>query len=89
MPTVAEAGLPGFDVTVWYGFVAPAGTPSEVVHIINAETQKALALPSVRESLSRQGFEIMGGSPQEFASFMQADIEKWSRLVKTANLPKL
>jgi tripartite-type tricarboxylate transporter receptor subunit TctC len=89
VPTVAEAGLPGFDVTVWYGFVAPAGTPSEVVRIINTETQKALALPAVRESLSRQGFEIMGGSPQEFASFMKADIEKWSRLVKTANLPKL
>ena len=89
VPTVAEAGLPGFDVTVWYGFVAPTGTPSEVVQIINAETQKALALPAVRESLTRQGFEIMGGSPQEFAAFMKADIEKWSRLVRTANLPKL
>jgi tripartite-type tricarboxylate transporter receptor subunit TctC len=89
VPTVAEAGLPGFDVTVWYGFVAPNGAPAEVVQIINAETQKALALPLVRESLSRQGFEIMGGSPQEFAAFMKADIEKWSRLVKAANLPKL
>lgn len=89
VPTVAEAGLPGFDVTVWYGFVAPTGVSAEVVQTINTETQKALALPSVRESLSRQGFEIMGGSPQEFAAFMKADIEKWSRLVKSANLPKL
>jgi tripartite-type tricarboxylate transporter receptor subunit TctC len=89
VPTVAEAGLPGFDVTVWYGFVAPVGTPPEVARIINAETQKALALPAVRESLTRQGFEIMGGSPEEFASYMKADIEKWSRLVRTANLPKL
>jgi tripartite-type tricarboxylate transporter receptor subunit TctC len=88
VPTVAEA-VPGFDVMSWYGFVAPAGTPPEVVSKINAESQKALTLPSVREALFKQGFEIMGLPPQEFAAYMQADVDKWTRLVNTAKLPKL
>jgi tripartite-type tricarboxylate transporter receptor subunit TctC len=89
VPTIAESGLPGFDVAVWYGFVGPGVIPVEVVNILNSEAQKALASPAVREALFRQGLEVMGGSPQEFAAFMKADVEKWTRLVEKAKLPKL
>ncbi len=89
VPTVIESGLPGFDITAWFGFVAPAGTPADIVQKLNAESQKALALPSVREALTKQGFEISGGSPQDFAQFMRAEIEKWTRVVNDAGLAKL
>ncbi len=89
VPTVIESGLPGFDITAWFGFVAPAGTPADIVQKLNAESQKALALPSVRDALAKQGFEISGGSPQEFAEFMRAEIEKWTRVVNQAGLTKL
>ena len=89
VPTVAEAGLPGFDVVAWFGFVAPAGTPADIVARLNAEAQKALALPSVREALTKQGFEVMGGSSQEFGQFMRTEIDKWTRVVNGAGLPKL
>ena len=89
VPTVAEAGLPGFDVVAWFGFIAPAGTPADIVARLNAEAQKALAMPSVREALTKQGFEVMGGSSQEFGQFMRAEIDKWTRVVNGAGLPKL
>jgi tripartite-type tricarboxylate transporter receptor subunit TctC len=89
VPTVTEAGLTGFDVMSWYGLVGPGAQPDEVVKKINGETQKALAVPSVKDAMARQGFEIMGGSPQEFAEYMKNDIDKWTRLVNGANLPKL
>lgn len=89
VPTVAEAGLTGFNVMSWYGLVGPGVQPAEVVAKINAETQKALAVPSVKDAMARQGFETMGGSPQEFAEYMKNDIDKWTRLVNGANLPKL
>ncbi len=89
VPTVAEAGLPGFDVVAWFGFVAPAGVPADIVARLNAEAQKALALPAVREALTKQGFDVMGGSAQEFGQFMRTEIDKWTRVVNSANLPKL
>lgn len=84
VPTVAEAGLPGFDVTAWFGFVAPAGTPEAILQRLNAESLKALEQPAVRQALINQGFEIMGGSRQEFAQFMRAEIDKWARVVKAS-----
>ena len=89
VPTVAEAGLPGFDVVAWFGFVAPAGVPADIIARLNAEAQKALALPAVREALTKQGFDVMGGSSQEFGQFMKSEIDKWTRVVNNANLPKL
>ena len=89
VPTVAEAGLPGFDVVAWFGFVAPAGVPADIIARLNAEAQKALALPAVREALTKQGFDVMGGSSQEFGQFMKSEIDKWTRVVNSANLPKL
>ncbi len=82
-PTVAES-LPGFEVIAWFGLVAPAGTPPAIVQRLNAEAQKALADPGVRQRLADQGFDIMGGSAAEFAAFMKNEIDKWATVVKAS-----
>jgi tripartite-type tricarboxylate transporter receptor subunit TctC len=84
VPTVAESGLPGFEVIAWFGLVAPAGTPPAIVQRLNAEAQKALADPGVRQRLADQGFDIMGGTPAEFGAFMKAEIDKWAKVVKAS-----
>jgi tripartite-type tricarboxylate transporter receptor subunit TctC len=83
-PTAIESGLAGFDVTAWFGLVAPSGVPQPIVQRLNAEAQKALADAAVRQSLVAQGFEPMGGTPAEFAQFMRAEIEKWGRVVRAS-----
>jgi tripartite-type tricarboxylate transporter receptor subunit TctC len=82
LPTIAESGLPGYSVIAWFGLFAPAGTPVAVVDRLNAEANKALATPSVRDSLVAQGFELMGGSVPEFAAFVRSEIDKWAKVVK-------
>ncbi len=84
VPTVAESGLPGFEVTAWFGLVGPAGMPAAVTERLSSETRKALALPAVREAYINQGFDVMGGSPQDFARFMAAEIDKWAKVVKVS-----
>ncbi len=82
LPTVAEAGLPGFKADVWFGVVAPAGTPSEIVSRLNSEIGKIMRMPDVRERLLPQGIEPMTNTPEEFATFIHAEIAKWAELVK-------
>ena len=86
VPTVAESGYPGFEALSWQGLFAPAGTPREVIERLNAETQKALASPDIRDFFSRQGFEVAGSSPAEFRAFIEAEIPKWAKVVKEAGL---
>jgi tripartite-type tricarboxylate transporter receptor subunit TctC len=83
MPTMAEAGVPGFDVQSWQAVYAPAGTPKDVVQKLNAEISKILAMPDVREKLGKQlGMELAGGSPEELAALMKREIPRWAELVK-------
>ncbi len=82
VPNNIEAGLPGFDVVSWFGFVAPKGTPAEAIRRVNAELQKALAKKEVRASLAKLGFEPVGGTPEEFASFIARETAKWSRAIR-------
>lgn len=82
LPTIAESGLPGYEVIAWFGLFAPAGTPAPVIDRMNAEANKALAIPAVRENLMTQGFELMGGTVAEFAAFVRNEIEKWAKVVK-------
>jgi tripartite-type tricarboxylate transporter receptor subunit TctC len=89
LPTVAESGLPGFEVTAWFGFVGPQGIPTPIVNKLNSEVQKVLQLPSVNEALVDQGFEPMGGSATEFSQFMKSEIDKWSKVIKQSSIPKL
>jgi tripartite-type tricarboxylate transporter receptor subunit TctC len=86
VPTFAELGYPKIAVSLWYGLLAPAGTPRAVVDRLNRETVKALQTAEVRERLLAQGAEPMPGSPEAFASFMQEESVKWAPIVKQAGV---
>lgn len=81
-PTVAESGLPGYEAVSWYGLLAPAGTPREIVARLNAETVRALKLPDVRQLMLAQGAEPVSESPEQFAAVIRSDIVKWGEVVK-------
>jgi tripartite-type tricarboxylate transporter receptor subunit TctC len=86
VPTMTEAGLPGYEATVWWGLLAPAQTPREVVARLNAETLKALADPGVRDRLTALGAVITPSSPEQFSSFLQTEIDKWAVVIKAASI---
>ena len=85
-PTVAETGLPGYEVNSWYGLLAPAGTPREIVTRLNTEVSRALREPDARERLYSIGAEPMNNTPEEFQAYINAEMAKWSKVVKTANI---
>ena len=80
--TVAEAGVPGFEATTWHGVVAPAGTPQPVIGRLNSEINKVLQMPDVRERLTTQGAEVIGGTPKEFADYIKAEIPRWAKVIR-------
>jgi len=82
VPTVAESGLPGFEVAVWQGILAPAATPKSMIAKLHADTVAALKRPEMKERMAAQGADIIASAPHEFASFMQADLAKWAKVVK-------
>jgi tripartite-type tricarboxylate transporter receptor subunit TctC len=82
LPTVAASGLPGFEVLQWFGLLAPAGTPREIVARVNADVGKALQQPDVQEKLRGLGMQIVGGPPEQFGGFMRAEAVKWGKIVK-------
>lgn len=88
VPTVAESGLAGYEVTQWSGVLAPAGTPPAIIARINAEIDKILRKPVLRERLAADGAQAGGGAPDKFAAFIKADITKWSKVVKAAGLAR-
>jgi len=84
--TVDEAGVPGYEVSPWYGLLAPAGTPREVVARLGAEVSRIVRAAEMKEKLAVQGAEVAGGSPEEFGAVIQADSLTWSRIVKDAGI---
>ena len=86
VPTVAESGLTGFQSSLWYALMAPAGTPTAVIQRLNTETTRIVRLPAVSEQLLAQGADPIGNSPQEPATFLRADIERWKKLVREAKI---
>ncbi len=86
VPTSEEAGVPGFEVTTWWGFFAPAGLPGGIITRTNQIAVKALRSQEMRESLAREGADAIGNSPAEFAAFIQQESAKWSRVIKTSNI---
>ena len=86
IPTMAESGLPGFEVGSWYGLLAPAGTPPEIIKRLHAEVVKAVGSAEVRERFQSFGSEPLGNSPDEFAAQIKSDIAKWAKVAKTANV---
>jgi tripartite-type tricarboxylate transporter receptor subunit TctC len=81
-----EAGFPDYQTSTWGGILAPAGTPKEVVAKLNAEINKALAAPDVRQKLQDAGIEVGGGTPQQFADFIGSEMVKWSKVAKGAGI---
>ena len=84
LPTVSEAGVPGYEMGSWYGLLAPAGTPREVVMRLNAEMAKMLKLPDVKQRLDALGFEVLVSTPEEYGAFTKNEIEKWAKVVKAS-----
>lgn len=86
VPTMAEAGVKGYDTSTWGGLLAPAGTPREVVAKLNAEVNKALASPEVREKLLAAGIEPAGGTPAQFGAFIQSEMQRWAEVAQRAGI---
>jgi tripartite-type tricarboxylate transporter receptor subunit TctC len=86
IPTVAEAGLPGYDSTQWYGVLAPAGTPREIVARLHGEIVRALRDPEVGKRLEADGAEAVGSSPEEFSAFIRSETEKWAKVARAAGI---
>jgi len=86
LPTVAEAGLPGFDMRLWLGFLAPAGTPRAVIDRLADATSKALKTPDMKQALAAQGFDPLPGGPDEFDRFFRAEIVKWAKVVDAVGI---
>lgn len=86
LPTVAEAGVKGYDAATWYGLLAPAGTPKPIVDRLHADVVKILAGPA-RQRLEAQGFEPDGGTPAAFAAYIKSEIAKWAKVIKDAGIP--
>ena len=86
VPTVAEAGVPGYEATIWLGIMAPKGTPQAIVDKLNAEIRKVVNAPAVKETWAKQGAVPMNMTPAEFGAYLEKDIVKWANVVKTANI---
>ena len=84
VPTVAEAGVPGYEAIAWYGVMAPKGTPAQIVSLLNTEMRKALTSPDVKAWLQEQGSSDVAGTPQQFRNFIKSEIAKWGRVVKAS-----
>jgi len=88
LPTVSDAGIPGFDTSGWFGLLAPAGVSRDVIERLARATNEAAKAPDVVAALRPQGFDMEGGTPAEFAAFVRSDLEKWSRVATAAGLKR-
>ena len=86
LPTVAESGVPGYEASLWYGFVGPARLPAEIVQRLNAEIAAALAAPEVRERLASQGVDARSSTADEFARLLVSDLDRWAKVVQRLGL---
>ena len=86
LPTVAEAGVPGFESALWIGLFAPAGTSREIITRLNTEANKVLARNDVRDAFAQQGTEVVGGTPEQFAAQIRADIARWGKVIREAGV---
>jgi len=86
LPTIAESGFPGFDVSTWYALLVPARTSAAIVNKIRGAAIKAVALPDVQEAMSRQGLDVETSTPQELAARMSAETAMWAGVIKDAGI---
>ena len=81
-----EAGLPGFEIIAWYVVFVPANTPKDILQRLNAEVNKAVKDPELRATLGAQGVELTGGTPEEADAFVNGEIERWAKIIKTTGM---
>ena len=86
VPTMAEAGYPDVEGVSWFAVAVPAGTPKEIVALLNREIVKIMALPDIKEHLATLGFDLIASSPEEFGARIRADFEKWAKVIRAANI---
>lgn len=86
IPTIAEAGVPGYEAVQWYGLLAPAGTPRDIITRLHGATVKALQHPEVRQRLLNDGAEPVGSSPEEFAAYLRSETAKWAKVIQAAGI---
>ena len=86
LPTVAESGWPRFEVSYWLGLMAPAGTPRDIIDRLAAESVAVLTAPDTRESLAKQGAEVVTSTPDEFKKLVEKDVEKWSKMMQETGI---
>lgn len=86
VPTMIEAGVPGYESYNWQGVIAPAGTPAPIVQRLNREIDAILAMPQVRDAIAAQGSQVAGGTPEQFAAFIRTETDKWGKVVRTAGI---
>ncbi len=89
VPTAKEAGIDNFAVSIWFGVFAPARTPREIVTRLNAEWIRIAAMPDTMEQIRKIGLESLSGTPEQFSEFIKAEIERWAKVIKEANIPSL
>jgi tripartite-type tricarboxylate transporter receptor subunit TctC len=87
VPTVAESGVPGYEFTIWFALFAPAGTPQPIIARLNQEIVKALAEPEMRQKLAATGVNAGTSTPEELGRHLRAEVAKWARIIKAANIP--
>ena len=88
LPTISEAALPGFDTGVWFGILAPTGTPTPIIDSISKATNEALKDPKVLKQLNTQGLDALGGSPEDFRRFIRSETERWARVIHSMDATK-
>ena len=86
VPTVSEAGVPGYETTIWLGLMAPKGTPKEIIDRLNAEITRIINKPTIREAWAKQGAVPMSMTPEQFDAFLRRDIDKWAKVIKQAGI---
>jgi len=86
VPTLREAGIEGADVLIWYGVVAPAATPKDVIARLNREIVKIMAVPDVREKFAQQGVDPASSTPEEFAQLIRDEVARWGKVIRNAGI---
>jgi tripartite-type tricarboxylate transporter receptor subunit TctC len=86
VPTVIESGVPGYEVTIWYGLFVPAGVPQRIIARLNSELLKVLATPNLQQRMGNAGIDASASTPAELGAFVKAEIAKWTKVVKIAGI---
>ncbi len=86
VPSVDEAGVPGYDLSVWFGVLAPAGTPRDILQRLNTEIVKILQSPEVKDRFLKQGVEVQTSTPEQFDAFVRSEVARWAKVIKDAGI---